>query len=127
MWKVLLFVLCTPHWSDTRDILSYGTVQSGKYAPTFQSFCRLHHEGDGGGRFFSDDVAYLPAYSGWTKVTSNITTTLKTSDLNLYDTPQVLQTSTKTWLIWDCEFRYLIVVHVSSLIVRVSVNKSEGL
>ena len=115
MCKLLLFVLCTPNWSDTKNILSCGTVQSGRYALTFQSICRLHHQDDGGGRFLSD-VTYLPADSGWTKVMSNIIiTTLRTSHLNLCDTQQVLGISAKIWLVWDCKFRYLIVVCVSSL------------
>jgi hypothetical protein len=112
MCKLLLFVLCTPNWSDTKNILSCGTVQSGRYALTFQSICRLHHQDDGGGRFLSD-VTYLPADSGWTKVMSNIIiTTLRTSHLNLCDTQQVLDISAKIWLVWDCKFRYLIVVCV---------------
>jgi len=115
MCKLLLFVLCTPNWSDTKNILSCGTVQSGRYALTFQSICRLHHQDDGGGRFLSD-VTYLLADSGWTKVMSNIIiTTLRTSHLNLCDTQQVLDISAKIWLVWDCKFRYLIVVCVSSL------------
>ena len=115
MCKLLLFVLCTPNWSDTKNILSCGTVQSGRYALTFQSICHHHHQDDGGGRFLSD-VTYLPADSGWTKVMSNIIiTTLRTSQLNLCDTQQVLDISAKIWLVWDCKFRYLIVVCVSSL------------
>ena len=111
MCKLLLFVLCTPNWSDTKNILSCGTVQSDRYALTFQSICRLHHQDDGGCRFLSD-VTYLPADSGWTKVMSNIIiTTLRTSHFNLCDT-QVLGISAKIWLVWDCKFRYLIVVCV---------------
>jgi len=69
-------------------------------------------------------VTYLLAYSGWTKETSNIIiATLRTSDHILYDTQQVLVIFAKIWLIWDCKFRYLILC-MSSLIVRVSVNKS---
>jgi len=106
MCKLLLFVLCTPNWSDTKDILSCGTLQSGRYALTFQSICHLHHQDDGGGRFLSD-VTYLLVDSGWTKVMSNIIiTTLRTSHLNLCDTQQVLDISAR---IWDCKFRYLIV------------------
>jgi len=26
MYKLLLFIFCTPNWSDTKDILSCGTV-----------------------------------------------------------------------------------------------------
>ena len=111
MWQLLLFVLCTPLWSDTKDILSCDTVQSGRYAPTFQSTCPLHHQGDAGGRFLSDDVTYLQAYSGWTKVTVNIIiTTLRTSDLNSYGTQQVLEILAKIWLIWDCKLLYVWVV-----------------
>jgi len=114
MCRLLLFVLCTSNWSDTRNILSCGTVQSGRYALTFKSICRLHQD-DGGGRFLLD-VTYLPADSGWTKVMSNIIiTTLRTSHLNFCDTQQVLGISAKIWLVWDCKFRYLIVVCVSSL------------
>ena len=69
-----------------------------------------HQQGDVGGRFLSDDVTYLLVYSGWTKVGSNITTTLRTSDLILYDTHRVLEILAKIWLIWDCNLRYLIVV-----------------
>ena len=31
MWKLLLFPFCTPNWSDTEDILSCGTMYSGRY------------------------------------------------------------------------------------------------
>ena len=41
------------------------------------------------------------------------------------DTQHFLEISAKIWFIWDCKFRYLIVVCVSSLTVRVSVNKSD--
>jgi len=51
-------------------------------------------------------------------------TTFRTSDLVVYDTQQVLEISSKIWLMWDCKFRYLIVA--SSLIVMVSVTRSEG-
>jgi len=46
------------------------------------------------------------------------------SDLFLYYTQQVLEILAKIWLIWDCKFRYLIVVCVSSLIVKMSENES---
>jgi hypothetical protein len=51
---------------------------------------------------------------------------LRTSDLILYDAYQVLAISAKMWLMY-CKFRYPIVVCVSSLSVRVSVKKSEGI
>jgi len=44
--------------------------------------------------FLSDVVSYLLAYSGWTKVTSNIIiTTLRTKDPILCDTQQFLEIS----------------------------------
>jgi hypothetical protein len=55
----------------------------------------LTYQSDGDSRFVSDSVTYLPAYSGWTKVTSNIIiTTLRTSDHILFDTEQFLKIST---------------------------------
>ena len=45
--------------------------------------------------------------------------------ISFYDTQQVLEISATVWLIWDYKFRYLN-VHVSSLIVSVSVDKLEG-
>ena len=78
--------------SDTKDILSCGIMWCGRYALTFQSTCHLHHQSDGDSRFVSGNVTYLPAYSGWTKVTNIIIiTTLRTSDFILFDTQQVLK------------------------------------
>ena len=74
-----------------------------------------YHQGDKGGRFFSDSVTYLLA-----KVTSNIIiTTLRTSDLIVYDTQQVLEILAKIGLL-DCKFRYLIVVwgHMVACLVQ---------
>jgi len=108
MWKLLLLVFCTQNWCDTRHSQLWHRVV---WQIRTESTCYLHHQGDGGGRFLSDDVTYLLVYSGWTKVRSNIIiTTLRTSDLILYDTQQVFEISAKIWLIWDCNLRYLIVV-----------------
>ena len=96
--NVKFVAVCLVHQTDlnTKDILSCDTVQSGRYALTLQSICHLHHQDDGGGRFLSDDVTYLPADSGWTNVMSNIIiTTLRTSHLNLCDTQQVPEISAK--------------------------------
>jgi len=128
MWMLLLFVFCTPNWSDTKI---FSVVAACSLAHTHRHFrvpaTTTIIKRDGGGMFLSDNVTYLPAYSGWTKVTSKIIiTTLRTSDLILYDIQQVLDISAKIWLIWDCKFRYLISVCVSSLTVSESVTKSEG-
>ena len=74
--------VCLVH---TKNILSCGTVQSSRYALTFQSICHLHHQDDGGGRFLSD-VTYLPADSGWTKVMSNIIITTREPHISIYVT-----------------------------------------
>ena len=67
---------------------------------THRYFRSFHHPYIGGDRFLSDVVTYLPAYNGWTKVTSSIIiTTLRTSDLTLYDTQQVLEILAKISLI----------------------------
>jgi len=127
MWKVLLFVLCIPHWPDTRDILNLWYRAVWQICTNISEYPPPPSSGWWRQQVPLRHVTYLPAYSGWTKVTSNIViTTLRTSDLYLYDTQQVLEISTKIWWIWDCKFRYIIVVCVSSLIVSVSVNKSEG-
>ena len=111
MWKLLLFVFCTPNWSDTRYILSCGTKQSDRYAPTFQSI--------------------LPSpLSGWWRWQVLLRWCYICIDLKWLDqgdkqhhyhhlenlrSQQVLEIWAKIWVIWDCKFRYLIVVCVSSL------------
>jgi hypothetical protein len=119
VWKLSLFLLCTPNWSDTEYIPSCGTMYPGAHIQTFQrnlpppssGWCRLQVP--------SRRCYISTSNSGWTRVTvSIVVTTLRTSDLILYDAEQVLEILAKIWLTSECKFRYLIVVCVNSLIVR---------
>jgi len=111
MRKLLLFVFCTPNWSDTKDILSCGTMHSDRYAPTFQS-------------------TLPPPLSGWWRQQVPLRWCYICIDLQWLDqgdkqhhyyhlenlmSQQVLEIAAKIWVIWDCKFRYLIVVYVSSV------------
>ena len=99
------------HQTDLTPKIFSAVAPCSLVVDTHQNFRSFHHPEVGGDRFLSDDVTHTPAYSGWTKVTSNIIiTTLRTSDLILYDTQQVFEILAKIWLIWDCKCRYLIVI-----------------
>ena len=74
----------------------FSVVALCSLADTHRHFTTFHLSDIGGDRSLSDSVTYLPSYSGLTKVTSNIIiTTMRTSDLILYDTQQDLEISAK--------------------------------
>ena len=124
MWKLLLFVFCTPNWWHQR--------YSQLWHHVVWQICTPISE-------------YLPPpSSGWWRWQAPLRWCYVSTGLQWLDQgdkqhhyhhlenlrSHFIWHLTSPWnlgqnLIWDCKFSYLIVC-VNSLIVRVSVNKSEG-
>jgi hypothetical protein len=68
----------------------------------------------------------IPCLSNCTRCQASSFSPLWGLQISFYMTLNKSLKSWPIWWMWDCKFRYLIVVCVISLIVRVSVNKSGG-
>ena len=101
MWKLLLFVFCTPK--------IFSAMAQCSLAGSCQTMLRIYHLTLTGPRWQATSLS-PPSEP----------------QISFYDIQQVLEISAKIWLIWDCKFRYLIVICASSLIISVSVTRSEG-